>query len=147
MLAYQIELTEDDNGTFLVTCPALPEVTTFAETHTEALAHASDAIQEALAARMAARQPIPADHSARRDGDAIAIAIVAVPMLQSLKVHLYEAARSEGVSPAELARRLHWHREQVDRLFRLDHLSRLDQIEAAFAAMAKRVDFNVRDDV
>jgi antitoxin HicB len=143
MLAYRIELAKDDNGTFLVTCPALPEVTTFAETHPVALEHAADAIQEALAARMAARQAIPAsdDHSALRNGDAL----LAVPMLQSLKVHLYEAARSEGVSPAELARRLNWHREQVDRLFRLDHRSRLDQIEAAFAALAKRIDFSVQN--
>ena len=31
-LAYDIKLEPDDNGTFLVTCPALPEVTTFGET-------------------------------------------------------------------------------------------------------------------
>lgn len=144
MLAYRIELTEDDNGTYLVTCPALPEVTTFADTHSEALERASEAIQEALAARMAARQDIPAtdDRSRLHNGDAI----VAVPLLQTLKVRLYEAAKSEGVSPAELARRLDWHREQVDRLFRLDHLSRVDQIEAAFAAMHKRVDLSVRSD-
>jgi hypothetical protein len=32
MLAYMIKLTPDDNGTFLVTCPAFAEVTTFGET-------------------------------------------------------------------------------------------------------------------
>jgi hypothetical protein len=26
-LAYHVELTPDDNGTVMVTCPALPEVT------------------------------------------------------------------------------------------------------------------------
>ena len=45
---------------------------------------------------------------------------------------LYMICSRRGVSRAELARRLEWHREQVDRLFRLDHKSRLDQMEAAF---------------
>ena len=32
-------------------------------------------------------------------------------------------------------RRLGWNREQVERLFKLDHNSRLDQLEAAFRAI------------
>jgi antitoxin HicB len=141
MLSYRIALEPDDNGTFLVTCPALPEVTTFAESHTEALKHAADAIEEALSARIAARGDIPAgdELAARRSGDAV----VDVPLLQSLKVSLYLSARRQNVSPAELARRLDWHREQVDRLFRLDHASRLDQIEAAFGVMDQQVSFRV----
>jgi antitoxin HicB len=43
--------------------------------------------------------------------------------------------RVKEISRAELARRLKWHREQVDRLFRLDHKSQLDQLEAAFKAI------------
>ena len=142
MLTYRIELERDDNGTFMVTCPALPEVTTFAESHTEALTHASDAIEEALSARIAARQPIPRadDTGTCISGDSV----VAVPLLQTLKVYLYLAAREQQVSPAELARRLCWHREQVDRLFRLDHKSRLDQIEAAFGAMDTCVKVSLR---
>ena len=46
---------------------------------------------------------------------------------------LYMICSRRGVSRAELARRLEWHREQVDRLFRLDHKSRLDQMEAALS--------------
>jgi antitoxin HicB len=33
----------------------------------------------------------------------------------------------------------------VDRLFRLDHRSRLEQIEAAFTALGRTVDMNVRE--
>jgi antitoxin HicB len=44
---------------------------------------------------------------------------------------------------AELARRLDWHRESVDRLFRLDHASRVDQIEAAFKVLQQDVDVRV----
>ncbi len=50
-----------------------------------------------------------------------------------------------GVTKAELARRLGWHGPQVDRLLDLNHASRLDQIEAALAALGKRLQVTVRD--
>jgi len=52
---YPLVIEPDDNETLLVTCPDLPEVTTFGEDEEDALQHASDAIEEALAARMAPR--------------------------------------------------------------------------------------------
>jgi antitoxin HicB len=60
-----------------------------------------------------------------------------------LKSALYMICRQKGVSRAELARRLHWHREQVDRLFRLDHKSQLDQLEAAFNAIEVPLRFDI----
>jgi antitoxin HicB len=134
MLAYQIKLTPDDNGTLLVTCPALPEVTTFGETRADANAKAINAIEEALAARISRGQDIPAGAvpGARQ--------VVRLPLLTSMKVMLYVRALRSGVTRAELARRLDWHREQVDRLFRLDHYSRVDQIEAAFRALGAEID-------
>jgi antitoxin HicB len=53
--------------------------------------------------------------------------------------------RSQGVGKAELARRLNCHLPQIDRLLDLRHASRLDQIEAAFAALKKRLSIEVRD--
>lgn len=37
MIAYRIETTPDDNGTLLVTCPAFPEVTSFAPNNPDEL--------------------------------------------------------------------------------------------------------------
>lgn len=65
-------------------------------------------------------------------------------LLTTLKVALYQSLKEENVTRAELSRRLGWKREQVDRLFRLDHMSRLDQIEDAFAAMGETVELSVR---
>ena len=59
MLPYRIEITIDDNGTFLITCPALPEVTTYSKTREDAYDHAKEAIEEALAARKANNESIP----------------------------------------------------------------------------------------
>jgi antitoxin HicB len=69
--------------------------------------------------------------------------IVSLPTLSALKVLLYKSLRSEGVTRAELARRLGWHREQVDRLFRLDHASRLDQLEAAYRAVNQNIEISI----
>ena len=53
--------------------------------------------------------------------------------------------RNSGVKKAELARRLDIPKTSVDRLFDLDDPSRLDQIEAAFAALGKRIAVEVQD--
>jgi antitoxin HicB len=136
-MIYPIVLTPDDNDTLLVTCPALPEVTSFGEDKADALAHAFDAIEEALAGRIAHDEDIPMPRP--RKGPSVRL-----PLLTSLKVLLYLRAREVGLSRADLGRRLGWHREQVDRLFRLDHHSRLDQLEAAFRALASEIEVSVR---
>ena len=135
-LAYRVRLALDDNGTLLVTCRALPEVSTFGDDEADALKHARDAIEEALAARISDGQDIPSS-------DARGPHQVRLPALTALKVELYRAIRRAGITRAELARRLKWNRESVDRLFRLDHASRLDQIEAAFSAIGRRLDFEI----
>jgi antitoxin HicB len=132
-LAYLIKLEPDDNGTFLVTCPALPEVTTFGDTEREALEHARDAIAEALAARIADGRDIPIQGPRGKP-------LATLSTLEALKVELYLALRREGISRAELGRRLQWKRESVDRLFRLSHASRLDQMDAAFGAINRTLE-------
>ncbi|TGD96162.1 type II toxin-antitoxin system HicB family antitoxin [Methylobacterium nonmethylotrophicum] len=139
MLAYPIELTPDDNDTLLVTCPILPVVATFGEDEASARRHAVDAIKTVLASMIADGEEIPLPPEASTD-DAVVL-----PLLTELKVLLYGALRTAGITRAELARRLGWNRESVDRLFRLEHHSRLEQIEAAFAALGRRVAISVRD--
>jgi len=136
MLGYRIKLEPDDNDTFLVTCPSFPEVTTFGESEGDAMRHAVGAIEEAIAARMADRQDVP-------EGNRRGPHLVRLPTLTALKVELYRQLREAGITRAELARRLGWKRESVDRLFRLDHASRLEQIEAAFAALGQTVSVSV----
>ena len=58
-LTYLIKFEPDDNGTLMVTCPALPEVTTFGEDEADAIEHARNAIGEAIAARMADGREVP----------------------------------------------------------------------------------------
>jgi antitoxin HicB len=139
MLSYRVRLEPDDDGSVLVTCPALPEVTSFGTDDADALERVIDAVEVALAGRIADRTAIPPSDPAGT-GDR-----VVVPALTALKVALHGEMKGAGVTRADLARRLGWHREQVDRLFRLDHASRLDQLEQAFLALGRRLDISVRD--
>jgi antitoxin HicB len=82
----------------LVTCPALPEVSTFGEDEAEAVHHARDAIEEAIAARMADGREVPEPRGKRG-------VLVALPMQTSLKVELYRLLKRENITRAELMRR------------------------------------------
>lgn len=136
MLAYRIELTPDDNGTVLATCPDLPEVTTFGEDEADAQLRAVDAIEEALAARMARRQDIPLPSRGKER-------FASLPTQAAVKVALYRLMNEEGLRKADLARRLSLHAPQVDRLLDLRHATRLDQLDAAFHALGRSLDVRV----
>ena len=135
MLAYPIVL-EDDDGTILATCPDFPEMTTFGNSREEALSHSSDALEEAIAARIHDRKDVPAP----TQGDDYAM----LPSLTTAKVLLYQGMRDSGIGKAELARRLGWHLPQVDRVLDIRHKSRLDQMDAALAAIGVRLDVTGR---
>jgi len=136
---YPIVIEPDDNDTLLVSCPDLPEVTTFGEDEEDALQRAGDAIEEALAARMARREGIPAPSPSRGRKAA------ALPPLTVAKVGLYQAMREAGISKAELGRRLGWHGPQIDRLLDLRHRSKIEQIDQAVRAVGKVLVLSVQD--
>jgi antitoxin HicB len=138
MLCYPVILTEDDNGTTLATCPDLPEAATFGEDREDALLRAIDAIETAIQGRIADREAIPLPSTT---GDTA----VELPMQTTLKILLYRTMRERKLRKAALARRLGWKAPQVDRLFDLRHASRLDQLEAAFAALGKRLNVEISD--
>src|SRR5215210_6582521 len=126
ILRYPIKLARDDNGTLLVTAPDFPEVTTFGVDEADALVHAADAIATAIQGRIADRQELPAPSVPRRGQRTVPL-----PALVCAKLALYQAMLETGTRKADLARALHMHAPQIDRLLDLDHHSRLDQIESA----------------
>ncbi len=142
---YEIRIEPDDDGTFLVTVPAFPEITTFADTPDEASVIAPAAVEEAIAARMADGEDVPLPAAV---ADLVKLEHAAeLTLLAYVKVTLYMLARREGITRAELARRLNWKREQVDRLFRLEHNSQLGQLDAAFKAIGHPLQFSTMSKV
>ncbi len=61
---YTVVLEAAEEGGFVVTVPALPEVGTQGETRAEALANARQAIELVIEHRQARGEPIPADIAA-----------------------------------------------------------------------------------
>ena len=59
--------------------------------------------------------------------------------MAAMKAALYNAFRASGLTKAELARRLGIPKTTVDRLFDFENHSRLDQMEAAFRALGKKL--------
>lgn len=149
-MIYLLHTEPDDNGTHLVTCPALPEVTTFADNGADMKACAwrngLAAIEEAIAARIGDGEDIPEPATPAQIKKHKGV-WVKLPLMTALKVQLYNALRESDVETrAELARRMNKPREQIDRLFRLDHHSRTDQIESAFRVLHRDLDVHVSDD-
>lgn len=138
MWSYPVRLVKDDNGTYLVTCRKFSEVTTYGASQRSALDHARDAVEEAIAARMADRQPIPDPPRASKSRHRVDLSAQT-----AVKILLYRAMRDRQVSKKQLARLLNCHRPQIDRLLNLRHASRLDAMEAAFGALGAQMKIGV----
>ncbi len=135
---FRITLTKDDNGTIMVTFPDFPEAATYGDDENEARLRAADALETAIEARIADREDIPAPTRAKKGESTIGLST-----LMALKVELYREMRAQKVTKAKLARLLRWHAPQIDRLLDVRHHSRLDQMEAAFAALRKRISVKI----
>ena len=137
MFDYPVTLTRDD-GTLLVTFADVPEAITFGADEGEALLNAVDALETGLSFYVDARTPLPAISRPKRGQKT-----VRPSALECAKLGVYQAMTDQGIKKAELARRLGWHMPQVDRLFDLRHASRMDQIEAAAAALGRHIEVTV----
>jgi len=128
-------------GGFVVTFPDLGWGVTQGETEKEALEMAADAVEMIVRdyIERAERLPFPSKLRGKK------YRAVHLPALQTAKAELYMAFKESGMRKAELARRLGMPVAMVDRLFDFGYRTRLDQIEAAFAALGKRLAVEIRD--
>lgn len=133
MAWYELTLQPDGN-TWLVTSPAFEELVTYGEDKEAACRNGREAVLQAIAGRIADNEEIPLPVQELPD-DASRSGFIQLPVLALLKAALYMNLRYQKKTRADLMRALGWHREQVDRLFRLDHNSSLDQMEKAFLAL------------
>lgn len=137
MLDYPVTLTRDGDSV-LVTFPDVPEAITFGSDREEALLQAVDALETALSFYIDARKPLPVPSKPKRGQRT-----VRPSALECAKLGVYQAMTEQGIRKAELARRLGWHMPQVDRLFDLNHASRLDQLETAARVLGRHIEVNV----
>jgi len=142
-LTYLATLTPDptDDG-FVVTFQDVPEAITQGDDLADALAQASDALEEAIAGRIRRGDPIPEPSAETGPGRFV----VPVPALTAAKAALYLALREAGITKSELAARLSCDEKEVRRLLDPTHLSKLPRIQAALAVLGKRIAVRLVDE-
>lgn len=138
-MQYPVSLVREGSKT-LVSFPDFPNVYTYGDDEGEALTRAVDALETYLTSMIEDREPVPAPHRPKRRQR-----FITLPALTEAKIELYRQMRAAGIGKAELARRLHCHLPQIDRLLDLNHASRLDQIEQALLAVGKRLKISFED--
>ena len=128
-------------GGYVVTFPDFGYGVTQGETLVEAIELARELLLLTIDDHIRDGKPLPPPRHRRGRN----YRIVSLSALASTKVDLYSAFLASGLSKAEFARRTRIPKTHVVRLFSLSHRSRLEQMEAALAALGKRLHVEVRD--
>jgi len=128
-----VELAEE--GGFVVRFPEFEWGITQGDSEDEAREMALDAICTMIQERIRTGETLPRPSRARGGR----YRMIRLPALQAIKVELYQEFVRSGMRKTDLARRLGIAKTAIDRLFDLQHNSRLDQIEAAFRALGKEI--------
>lgn len=126
----------DDDGTLLVRFRDIPEAITCGDNIDDAMMMAIDCLETAFVFYMDKRLPIPAP-SELQDGEHA----IYLPVAVQTKIALYHEMLAQGITKAELARRLSVGQKQIDRLWDLSHSTKLEFLEKAFMAINKRLNF------
>ena len=142
-MEHYLALFEPDlkDGGYVVTFPDFGYGVTQGETEHEAMTMARDLLMLTIGDFVREGRELPAVK--RRRGSKFRP--VVLPALQAAKVDLYMVFLASGLKKSEFARRIGIPKTHVERLFSLRHHSRLNQIEAAFAALGKRLHVEARD--
>ena len=129
---YSALLEPEPEGGFTVTFPDIGYGATHGATWDEALRQAEDMLEEAILGMIAHNEEVPAPSPAK--GRPVA----RLPALTAAKLELYRAMRQAGLDAPQLAARLGWPAKRVTQILDGYHVVRLEQLEAALAALGRR---------
>jgi len=131
---YAVTLAPAEEGGFVVTCRDLPQLVTQGEDVADAIAEASDAMDEVFAAYVQGKLPFPTPSKARRGEYR-----VAPPAETVAKAALYVAMKEAHVTNVQLAKQLGVDEKEVRRLLDPHYASKLPRIAQAVAMLGKRL--------
>lgn len=132
-MRYPVKLEKDGVGWF-VSFPDLPEALTGAGNVDEALAMAKDALITAMDFYFEDKRPVPVP-SAIEEGDFS----VELPASLWAKVILLNEMLAQQKRPTDLANLLGAKLQDVQRLFDLNHPTKIDKIQQAMLALGKQL--------
>ena len=133
-------LPEKNCKGFHIRFPDLPEALTGGADLDDALFEAADCLAEALAGRIARGNKIPVPSGLKRGQHP-----VSVPLYLAPKLALYLAMRECGMRNTELAQRLGVSETVVRRMLDPKHNTKPEKIQAALAALGKRIVVSFED--
>ena len=140
-MEYPALFEPSEEGGFVVTFPDFDWGITQGETEQDAREMAMDALCTMIREHVRNGEPLPRPSKPRGRK----YRMIRLPALQAAKAELYQAFQASGIRKAELARRLGIPSANIDRLFDLNHHSRLDHIEAALQALGKQLAIEIND--
>jgi antitoxin HicB len=127
-------LPEPDGGGYHVRFPGLPEALTSGRDWLDTTLEATDCLAEALAGRMLRGEPIPKPGRPKAGQQAIG-----VPLYLAPKLALYITMRERRIPNTDLARMLGVSETVVRRMLNPKHATKPEKIQAALAALGKRI--------
>ena len=137
MFRYPARIEADEAG-FAVSFRDIPEALTSGATLEEAREMAADALATAMDFYFEDKRAVPLPSRARRGEE-----LIELPASLAAKVLLLNEMVEQKVSPAELARRLHTRPQDVQRVIDLGHVTKIDTIASALAALGKRLELSI----
>ena len=137
--SYPMDLHKEPEGGYSVAFPDFHEAFTDGDTLAEAVAEATDCLEEALAGRMTRREEIPAPSPAKGRPTAVPGAVLAA------KAALYEALREERLSNSAFAVAMDVQESEVRRMLDPRHATKIGRLEEALARFRKRLVVTVEE--
>lgn len=138
MYNYAIRFEKDTTPGLAVFCRDLPELNSFGDDEQHAISEAVDAIETTLSIYVDERRAIP-EATPPLAGEHV----IHLPAVTVAKIALWNAMIERDMRKADLRRLLGVHQVQGDRLVDFLHASKMEQVEAALAALGKRLTLSV----
>lgn len=133
-MRYPASFAEAPEGGFVVTFRDIPEAITQGDTEDEAMEMAEDALISSMEFYLEERRHVPAP-SVVEEGERL----VHLPASVAAKVLLLNEQLAQGVSNAELARRMGTRPQEVQRITDLSHATKIDTIDRALRALGREL--------
>jgi len=131
--SYPVDLSTNEAGRVIARVADLQGCVTDGASREAALIEATDALEEALAAKMAAREAVNPPSAAMGRPTVAPGAVIAA------KVALYSAMRDSNTSNVALASRLGCVESEVRRMLDPAHATKIGRLENALAIFGQRV--------
>ena len=134
-MQYPAKFEPAEEGGYVVTFRDIPEAITQGDDEAEAADMAADALLSAIEFYFEDNRPVPMP-SALEEGERL----VNLPLSVSAKVLLLNEVLAQGVTYAEVGRRIGFSKQDMQRVTNIHHATKIDTIAQALAALGKRLD-------